>query len=249
MDIVAERGFDEVLANANTGSSPSNTNSNAEVSGEDVYNSNCASCHQATGAGIPGAFPPLAGNAINHAKNNRDYLPATVINGLTGQIDVNGQSFNGAMPAWKHLSDAEITAVINYVTSNWDDATGLEPYTTDEIAAARAKSLNNADILKLRSQDSSSSSATTDAAASTESTAISTTSDSATTTPTAADNNDASSTETSSADTASTTETTTALSTATDTAATSDTTTNTTADTTTAISTSSDTADTASSNA
>ncbi len=152
MDIVSERGFDEVLANANIGSSPSTTDSNAEVSGADVYSANCASCHQATGAGIPGAFPPLAANAINHAKNNREYLPAAIINGLTGEIDVNGQTYNGAMPAWKHLSDNEISAVINHVISAWDDSTGIEKYTPDEIAAIRAKNLGNSDILDLRSQ-------------------------------------------------------------------------------------------------
>ncbi len=152
MDIVSERGFDEVLANANLGSSPSTTDSNTEVSGEDVYKSNCASCHQATGAGIPGAFPPLAASAINHAKNNRDYLPSAVLFGLMGEIDVNGQTYNGAMPAWKHLSDNEISAVINYVISAWDDSTGIEKYTPDEIAVIRAKNLGNSDILDLRSK-------------------------------------------------------------------------------------------------
>src|SRR5690606_35688670 len=32
----------------------------AQADGEKVYNTVCASCHQANGQGIPGAFPPVA---------------------------------------------------------------------------------------------------------------------------------------------------------------------------------------------
>jgi mono/diheme cytochrome c family protein len=86
--------------------------------GAGVYSANCSSCHQATGAGLPGAFPPLAKNPVVTGD------PTKVIHivkyGLTGKIVAEGQSFNGVMPAWgQNLSDAQIASVITYVRSSW----------------------------------------------------------------------------------------------------------------------------------
>ncbi len=149
MDIVAKNGLNSVSASTDNLAA----SSKGPADGEAVYSSNCQSCHQANGLGIPGAFPPLAGNAVNLAKNNRDYLPTVVLNGLTGAIEVDGQSFNGAMPAWKHLSDNEIAAVLNHIVSTWDDS-GVAKFDADEIANIRTKSYTNDDILKMRSNGS-----------------------------------------------------------------------------------------------
>ena len=86
--------------------------------GAKVYQTNCSSCHQATGQGVPGTFPPLAGNPAVDADAK------TVIHivkyGLNGKINVKGQSYNGMMPAWgQQLSDADIASVITYVRSSW----------------------------------------------------------------------------------------------------------------------------------
>jgi mono/diheme cytochrome c family protein len=43
-----------------------------------------------------------------------------VLNGMTGEISVNGAKYNGVMPAWKtKLSPAEVAAVITYIRSSW----------------------------------------------------------------------------------------------------------------------------------
>lgn len=84
--------------------------------GEKVYTQNCSSCHGATGLGTPGAFPPLANNptVTGPAKDVIDI----VLNGKTGPITVNGQGFNGQMPAWKaSLSTKDIAAVVTYIRS------------------------------------------------------------------------------------------------------------------------------------
>jgi mono/diheme cytochrome c family protein len=100
--------------------------------GKKVYSVNCVACHQPTGQGIPGAFPPLAGS---------DYLAdrTQVINvplkGLSGPITVNGQNFNSAMPAFSHLSDADIAAVLTYVTNDWGNEAA--EFTADEVKALR----------------------------------------------------------------------------------------------------------------
>jgi cytochrome c oxidase subunit 2 len=91
--------------------------------GEKVYSANCAACHKADGTG-GGPIKPLDGSAI--VQND----PARQI-----QILLNGAA-NGAMPAWKQLSDTEIAAVVTYTKNSWSNKTGkvIQPA---EIVAAR----------------------------------------------------------------------------------------------------------------
>jgi cytochrome c oxidase subunit 2 len=91
--------------------------------GEKVYNANCAACHKADGKGA-GPIKALDGSAL-------------VLNDPAGQVNIllNGAN-NGAMPAWKQLSDTEIAAVITYTKNSWSNKTGkaVQPA---EIVAAR----------------------------------------------------------------------------------------------------------------
>ena len=80
--------------------------------GEKVYASNCAACHQANGKGA-GPIKPLDGAAV--------VLDAD--KGKEIAVLLNGQN-NGAMPAWKQLSDTDIAAVITYTKNNWSNKTG-----------------------------------------------------------------------------------------------------------------------------
>jgi cbb3-type cytochrome c oxidase subunit III len=90
----------------------------ATADGAKVFDTNCSSCHGATGQGSPGAFPPLA---LNPAVNGD---PAKVIaivkDGLTTPITVKGQAYHGTMPPWgTSLSNADIAAVVTFVRSSW----------------------------------------------------------------------------------------------------------------------------------
>ena len=91
--------------------------------GEKIYSANCAACHQASGKGA-GPIKPLDGSEI-------------VLNDPAKQVQIllNGAN-NGAMPAWKQLSDTEIAAVITYTKNSWSNKTGklIQPA---EIVAAR----------------------------------------------------------------------------------------------------------------
>jgi cytochrome c oxidase subunit II len=91
--------------------------------GEKVYNANCAACHKADGKGA-GPIKALDGSDI-------------VVNDAARQIQIllNGAG-NGAMPAWKQLSDTEIAAVVTYTKNSWSNKTGkmVKP---SEIVAAR----------------------------------------------------------------------------------------------------------------
>ncbi|GBG14917.1 nitrite reductase (NO-forming) [Novimethylophilus kurashikiensis] len=100
--------------------------------GEVVYNTNCAACHQLTGLGVPQAFPPLAKSDFLNADKVRAIK--TVTGGLQGNLTVNGETFNGVMPAWS-LSDEEIANVLTYVYSNWGNS--QQEVTPDEVRRHR----------------------------------------------------------------------------------------------------------------
>ncbi len=90
-----------------------------------IYSANCSSCHQPNGAGIPGAFPPLAGNPA--VTGTPVAVIAIVKDGLEGRLVVHGQAYSGIMPRWKGvLSDDQIASVITYIRSSWkNDAPGV----------------------------------------------------------------------------------------------------------------------------
>jgi len=79
--------------------------------GESVYAANCVACHQASGKGA-GPIKPLDGSALVV-----DADKGKIINVL-----LNGQN-NGAMPAWKQLSDTELAAVMTYAKNTWSNQT------------------------------------------------------------------------------------------------------------------------------
>ena len=94
--------------------------------GEEVYLSNCAACHQANGAGIPGAFPAINGSRVatgpiaEHAR--------LIMNGVAGTAMA---AFGG------QLSDADLAAVVTYQRNAWDNQAGdmMQPV---DVAAVRS---------------------------------------------------------------------------------------------------------------
>lgn len=88
-----------------------------------VFVTNCASCHQSNGQGVPGAFPPLAGNPV--VTGDPSAVIRIVNNGLQGKIVVNGTAYNGMMPSWRgQISDDKIAAVVTYIRSAWGNRAG-----------------------------------------------------------------------------------------------------------------------------
>lgn len=141
-------------AMADVGGEDAMAQADGAVDGAQVYAANCASCHQADGSGLPGAFPPVAGHAARLvAEQGRDYLPLVMLYGLQGEIEVDGQTYAGVMPAWANLSDEELAAVTNYVVTAWDDGAlpeTFEPYAPDDYAAARGQELGADDVYERR---------------------------------------------------------------------------------------------------
>ncbi len=100
--------------------------------GRRVYEVNCQACHQADGQGISNAFPPVAASDYLNADHSRAI--DIILNGLGGEITVNGKSYNGVMPAMQ-LSDQDIAHVLTFLINSWGNSGGM--VSADEVAAQR----------------------------------------------------------------------------------------------------------------
>jgi mono/diheme cytochrome c family protein len=116
------------------------TKSVKSVDGKAIYSAKCSSCHQATGKGLAGVFPPLdASSWVTSAKHD---LPVQIIaKGLTGKIKVAGTDYNGIMPAFgESLSTAEMAAVVTYIRGAWSNKAGKVTTTVVEESLAAYQS-------------------------------------------------------------------------------------------------------------
>lgn len=114
-EVIPERSFDERM-----------------VQGKNLFETNCAACHQQNGQGVPNVFPPLA---------NSDYLMARkdkgigiVLQGLTGKITVNGVEYDGVMPQMQ-LNNDEVASILTYVRNTWGNDGDL--VTAEEVDKVR----------------------------------------------------------------------------------------------------------------
>ena len=85
--------------------------------GEQTYNVYCATCHQSNGLGDGTRFPTLS--QTKWVRGNKKELIKVLLEGLEGQIDVKGVSYNGIMPAHSFLSDAQIAGVLTYIRKSF----------------------------------------------------------------------------------------------------------------------------------
>jgi nitrite reductase (NO-forming)/hydroxylamine reductase len=103
------------------------------AAGEKLYQTYCTACHQANGQGLAGAFPPLA--ASDYLLADKKRAIKTVLGGLSGEITVNGKTYNAVMPNLSYLNDEQVANVVTYVMNSW----GNEGYqvSSAEVAALR----------------------------------------------------------------------------------------------------------------
>lgn len=103
--------------------------------GAKVFATTCAACHQVSGDGLEDRYPPL--NGSEWVTGDEAKLIRIIMHGLTGPVDVAGQTFDGAMPAWGVvLKDPEIAAVATYVRSAWGNKAA--PITSAAVTAIRS---------------------------------------------------------------------------------------------------------------
>ena len=91
------------------------------AAGEEVYNSTCKACHQENGEGIVGAFPPLANS--DYLLEDKNRAIKQVLEGSSGEIVVNGETYNGTMTP-QNLEDQQVVDVVNYVLNSWGNEGG-----------------------------------------------------------------------------------------------------------------------------
>ena len=104
--------------------------------GQRQFNLNCASCHQASGQGVAGQYPPLAGSEYVLGSPNR--VAAIVLNGLEGPVVVKGATYNGAMASWKNsLNDKKLASILTFIRQAWGN--NATPITEEQMAAFRGE--------------------------------------------------------------------------------------------------------------
>jgi mono/diheme cytochrome c family protein len=127
--------------------------------GQKVYKSvaQCVACHQETGLGAAGQFPPLAGSEwVLEPGPNR--IIRIVLNGLGGPVTVKGQPFQNTMVPFRDiLNDTQIAQVLTYIRSEWGNKAG--PVTAAQVKKVREQtsgksdSWTEPDLLKVPAND------------------------------------------------------------------------------------------------
>ena len=149
--------FTTTLAACVPTQNPTNPTAAAQPSpdGAALFQQSCAGCHQGTGLGIEGVFPPLAKHvpAILKAEGGREYLARVLLFGLQGSIQAQGKSYNGRMPSFSGLEDSQLAALLNNLSRSWGNAELLpnfRPYNPTEIATLRSTPLTVNQLLEQR---------------------------------------------------------------------------------------------------
>lgn len=99
------------------------------VNGQKLYKTHCENCHGAKGEGLGKLYPPLTDH--DFLQKNRSQLACIVKHGLSGEIQVNGATYNQQMPANAQLTDVDIAYILTYVTTHFGKADSA--YTHDEV--------------------------------------------------------------------------------------------------------------------
>ncbi len=120
--------------------------------GKIVFTGNCQSCHQSSGLGVAGQYPPLAKSEWVVGSERR--LGMILLHGLQGPLNVEGAVYNGQMPAWAaSLSDKKIANVLTYIRQEWGnkgapvEEAGIKALRAE--LAAQSDAYREADLLKV----------------------------------------------------------------------------------------------------
>jgi len=115
------------------------------VVGKRLFTQNCVVCHQTTGLGVAGQFPPLAGSewVVGGDWHGDNHLVKILLQGLQGPIQVKGNTYNNAMPPWKQLKDEQIAAILTYIRAEWGNA--APPITPEFVKQIRDETAQRSD--------------------------------------------------------------------------------------------------------
>lgn len=108
------------------------------VNGRDLYIKHCQNCHGSKGEGLGTLTPPLTDTVF--LKENKQKLACFIKNGIKSPITVNGQQYEGSMPAFPDLQPIDIAQLMVYISNSFGNHQGM--YTYEEVA----KDLKNCDF-------------------------------------------------------------------------------------------------------
>lgn len=94
----------------------------------------CTTCHQVSGLGTEGTYPPLAGSDIVQGDPAR--VVAIILHGLQGELNVGGKKYNNVMTPWGGVfDDTQIANIATYIRSQWGNS--ASQVTPDLVAKVR----------------------------------------------------------------------------------------------------------------
>ena len=102
--------------------------------GKKVYETSCMNCHMQDGKGLEGVFPPVAQS--DFLKKSSNEIIDVLIKGQSGEIKVNGVTYNGVMPSVEYLSDQEVADVLNYIQNSWGNK-NAKPVLPEQVKKRR----------------------------------------------------------------------------------------------------------------
>ena len=88
--------------------------------GKQVFMQTCFVCHQMEGQGIPSQIPPLAKS--DYLMADKDRSIRGVLQGQSGEMTVNGKTYNGTMIPLNYLPDEDIANVLTYVRNSFGNS-------------------------------------------------------------------------------------------------------------------------------
>lgn len=101
--------------------------------GKQVYNTYCLACHQADGSGVPGMYPPLKKADWAHLDDEK--IITIVLQGYKGEIEVDGDIYNGQMPSQHFLTDKQVADVLTWLRTEYGNI--KKEITPQEVSSVR----------------------------------------------------------------------------------------------------------------
>jgi mono/diheme cytochrome c family protein len=102
--------------------------------GKQVYLQQCLACHMATAVGVEGMNPPLI--KTKFVLGDKPTLVKIVLNGMKGNVDIDGDTYHGVMAPHSDLTDLQIADVLTYVRNSFGNKASA--VTPAQVKAIRA---------------------------------------------------------------------------------------------------------------
>ncbi|MDR6804211.1 mono/diheme cytochrome c family protein [Dyadobacter sp. BE34] len=106
------------------------------VTGQQLYMTHCANCHQMEGKGMSNLYPPIAGSPI---LSDKARVACIIQYGMSDTIVVNGKKFSRPMPPNPKLTEIEIAEIVSFVSMKWGKDSVYTPIEVVHKALAECK--------------------------------------------------------------------------------------------------------------